>query len=186
MNRFLSLSDSGRFVLLASVVLCLCSGCATRFAKTSSYGDLSIPVSLRAVIGGHARSVVVDDAEVRIAADGRPRMRAHLLFGRAGYVFPGVWEFRWIDPTGRECSGAEGMQGGRIDSSEGFFAKSISPVRDPIGVVIDIDTGYVSVNRFTGKTMPSVTSMFSHSSRPGVAQNDPFDPWLVTQPESGK
>ena len=169
---------------LAAILLCFCSGCATKFTNTSSHGDLSIPVSLRAVIGGHARSVVVRDAEVRIAADGRPRMRAHLLYGCAGYSIPGVWEFRWLDASGRKHSGMEGMQGGRIDSTEGFFAKSISPVPDPTGVVIDIDTGYVAVNQFTGKTMPSVTSLFSHSARPVPTQDDPLDPWLVPQSES--
>ena len=59
-----------------------------------------------------------------------------------------------------------------------YPVKSVSPVKDPSGVVIDIDTGYVTINGFTGKPMPSVTDLFSHNESPRGPLNDPLDPWL--------
>ena len=172
-------------LLLPSLAMAalLGSGCATTFSRTTSRGDLSIPVALRAVVGGHARDVMVTEAEVRVAPDGFPRLKAHLLYthiwgGQAVSSQPFKWKFFWRDPSGRKCAGKEGMQGGRIDTRNGLDAKSVSPVKNPTGVVIDIDTGYVTISSLTRKPMPSVTDLFSHNEAPRGPLNDPLDPWL--------
>lgn len=169
--------------MLALCSALLGSGCATTFSRTTSRGDLSIPVALRAVVGGHARDVMVTEAEVRVASDGFPRLKAHLLYthiwgGQAVSSQPFKWKFFWRDPSGRKCAGKEGMQGGRIDTRNGLDAKSVSPVKNPTGVVIDIDTGYVTISGLTRKPMPSVTDLFSHNEAPRGPLSDPLDPWL--------
>ena len=144
---------------------------------------MDVPVSLRAVVGGHARDVMVTAAEIRVAPDGFPRLKAHLLYthiwsGQQVSFQPFKWKVWWLDPSGRERPGKEGMQGARIDTRDGLDAKSVSPVENPTGVVIDIDTGYVTVSGWTGKPMPSITDLFSCNETPRGPLNDPLDPWL--------
>ncbi len=166
-----------------AVAALLCSGCATTFSRTRSRGDMDIPVSLRAVIGGHARDVMVTDAEVLRDAKNVPHMKAHLLYthiwsGQQVSAQPFKWKVWWIDPSGRERPGKEGMQGAPIDTRNGLDAKSVSPVENPTGVVIDIDTGHVTINAYTGNPMWSVGDLFSPDERPGAPLKDPLDPWL--------
>lgn len=172
-----------RSFLFPVLAAALCSGCATTFSRTRSRGDMDIPVALRAVVGGHARDVMVTDAEVRRDAKNIPHMKAHLLYthiwsGQPVSIMPFKWKVWWIDPSGRERPGKEGMQGGRIDTRDGLDAKSVSPVENPTGVVIDIDTAYVTVNAYTGKPMWSATDLFSPDESPGAPLKDPLDPWI--------